>query len=82
VATAGQEIDETDFIDLAEVGLVDDVPFRDDGGDVQPEPADVGERKIALQPSISCPAVIASSVEGGRAEQGPRRGVMVTARRP
>ena len=50
MAASGEQIHEPDFVHLAQVRFVDDVPLRDNRVDVEPQPADVGEREIALQP--------------------------------
>ena len=55
VAASRQQIDEADLVDLAQVRLVDEVALGDDGVDVEPQPADVGERELALQPIAGRP---------------------------
>src|SRR5207248_5041790 len=50
VAAARREIDESDLVHFAQVRLLDDRALRDDGVDVEAQPADVGERELALQP--------------------------------
>src|SRR5256885_6275286 len=47
VAAARREIDESDLVHFAQVRLLDDRPLRDDGVDVEAEPAGVGQRELA-----------------------------------
>jgi hypothetical protein len=46
VAAARHEVRKADFVDLAEVRVLDPVADRDDAGDVELDPAQVGNRYV------------------------------------
>src|SRR5262249_56211317 len=50
VAAAGHEVHEPDLVDLAQIRFLDDGALGDDGGDVEPQPANLGDEEVALQP--------------------------------
>src|SRR5205814_715904 len=50
VAAAGEQIDEADLVDLAQIRLVDEVALRDHRVDVEAQPANIRQRDVALQP--------------------------------